>query len=458
MAEKPIKIGMISLGCPKNQVDAEVMLAGLQKEGFALTNEPGLADVVVINTCGFIEDAKKESIENILEMAQLKKEGRIKGIVVTGCLAERYFKEMQQEFPEVDAILSVGRAGDIAQAARRAAGGEKLFLDGKPQTLALGGERVLTTLPFFAYLKIAEGCDNRCSYCIIPKLRGPFRSRPMEEIVAEAERLVKGGVRELILVAQDTTRYGEDLYGSGRLAELMRRLCRIAGLRWLRVLYCYPDRVTDELIDTIAQEEKIVKYIDLPIQHVSPEIVRRMNRRDDKQALEALIAKLRARIPGLTLRTTLIVGFPGETQAQFEELVRFVRGIRFERLGAFAYSREEGTPAAKFEDQIDEELKRRRQEIIMDEQAGITEQLNAKAVGTVIEVLVEGFDRYAGCYFGRSRADAPDIDGKVFIRSKAKLRPGSFIRAKVEEALDYDLICTPADPAGPEEKQEDGSR
>ncbi|HEX3027542.1 MAG TPA: 30S ribosomal protein S12 methylthiotransferase RimO [Clostridia bacterium] len=435
-----IKVGLISLGCPKNQVDAETMLAGLSSAGFGITKDAGLADVVIINTCGFIEDAKKESIENILEMAQLKKEGTIKGIVVTGCLAERYYKEMQQEFPEVNCILTVGRAGDIEQAVRAAFDGGSLFLDGKPEQLELGGKRVVTTLPFFAYLKIAEGCDNCCSYCVIPKLRGRFRSRPMEDILDEARRLVGGGVRELTLVAQDTTRYGEDLYGRMMLPGLLRELCKIEKLEWIRLLYCYPDKVTDELIDTIADEPKIAKYIDLPIQHVSTRIVRQMNRRDDRAKLETLIGRLREKIPGLTLRTTLIVGFPGETQEEFAELIEFVKQIRFERLGAFAYSREDGTPAAEMDGQIEEELKLRRQEIVMEEQSRINDELNQKMVGGAVKVLIEGFDRYAECYFGRSEADAPDIDGKIFVQSKQKLEPGTFQMVRISGVMDFDLL------------------
>lgn len=435
-----IKVGMISLGCPKNQVDAEVMLAGLKKAGCELTSQAELADVVVVNTCGFIEDAKRESIENILDMAQLKKAGRIKGIVVTGCMAERYFEEMKAEFPEVDSIVTVGCEGSILKAVQAASGNEELHLNAQPGELPLGGERILTTQPFTAYLKIAEGCDNFCTYCIIPKLRGKYRSRPIEELAREAQQLVEGGVRELILVAQDTTRYGIDLYGEFRLPELMRSLCKIMGLKWLRVLYCYPDAVTDELIDTIANEEKIVKYIDLPIQHVSERIVRRMNRHDDKEKLIGLIKRLRERIPGLTLRTTLIVGFPGETDQEFEELMEFVREIRFDRLGAFAYSPEEGTPAAEFADQIDDECKRSRQETVMDEQETIAEELAERKISETIEVLIEGDDPETGCSYGRSRADAPDIDGRVYIEAGGKsLKPGEFVMVKITGADTYDL-------------------
>lgn len=435
----PIKVGMISLGCPKNQVDAEGMLALLRDAGCELTPNADNADVIIINTCGFIEDAKKESIENILEMAQLKKEGKIKGIVVSGCLAQRYYKEMQQEFPEVNCVLSVGSAGKIVEAVETACEGKKLSLESAPEDLEFKSGRVMTTLPFYSYIKIAEGCNNRCTYCIIPTLRGRYRSRPMEEIIEEAKGLAKGGVKELVVVAQDTTRYGQDIYGKLMLPQLLKELCKIEKLKWIRILYCYPDCVTDELIDVIASEEKVVKYIDLPIQHVNARIVRDMNRRDDRKSLTALIAKIRARIPNVTLRTTLIVGFPGETEEEFAELTDFVKEIRFERLGAFAYSQEEGTPAAEMPNQIDEDIKKRRQEIIMDEQSRIAQEQNEKKIGETVEVLCEGYDRYAECFFGRSSADAPDIDGKIFFTAKSKPQSGSFVKVKITDVCDYDL-------------------
>lgn len=435
----PIKVGMISLGCPKNQVDAELMLAQLHDEGYVLTSHVDNADVVVINTCGFIEDAKKESIENILEMGSLKKEGKIKGIVVTGCLAQRYFKEMPKEFPEVNCILSVGSDSGIGRAVKAAYEGQSLNLESAPEKLELAGNRIITTLPFFSYIKIAEGCDNRCSYCIIPYLRGRYRSRPIDDIVKEAQKLADGGVKELVVVAQDTTRYGRDLYGKLALPELLKRLCKIEKLRWIRVLYCYPDCVTDELIDTIASEEKIVKYIDLPIQHVSDRIIKTMNRRGSRAELEALIEKMRGKIPGLILRTTLITGFPGETDKDFEELQEFVKTVKFDRLGVFTYSREDGTPAADMPDQVDEEIKKRRQEIIMEDQQRIADENNQKMIGKTIEVLCEGFDRYAECFFGRSRADAPDIDGKVFFTAANKPKPGSFVNVRITDVCDYDL-------------------
>jgi ribosomal protein S12 methylthiotransferase len=435
----PIKVGMISLGCPKNQVDAEIMLARLRDADCELTPDAGNSDVVIINTCGFIEDAKKESIENILEMAQLKKEGTIKGIVVSGCLAQRYYKEMQSEFPEVNCILSVGSAGGIVEAVKTAYAGELRNFESAPEQLEISGKRVITTLPFYSYIKISEGCDNRCTYCIIPTLRGRYRSRPMQEILEEARQLADGGVKELVVVAQDTTRYGQDLYNRLMLPELLKQLCKIGKLRWIRILYCYPDRITDELIEVIATEDKIVKYIDLPIQHVNARVVKDMNRRDDKASLTALIAKLRDRIPGLTLRTTLIVGFPGETEDEFGELCDFVKEIRFERLGVFAYSREDGTPAAEMPNQIDEDIKLRRQEIIMDEQTRIADENNQIMIGRTIEVLCEGYDRLAECNFGRSRADAPDIDGKVFFTAAKKPHAGSLVKVKITEVFDYDL-------------------
>lgn len=442
----PIKVSMISLGCPKNQVDAEVMLAKLHDAGFKLEKNVGLSDVVVINTCAFIEDAKKEAIENILEMAKLKKEGTIKGIVVSGCLPQRYFEQMREEFPEVDCLLQVGCAGDIVKAVRAACDGRRIGLAASPEQLELGGSRIKTTLPFYSYLKIAEGCDNHCSYCVIPSLRGRYRSRPMEELVAEAEKLAGSGVKELTLVAQDTTRYGQDLYGRLMLPELLRRLCGVDGLEWIRVLYCYPDYITDELIDTVANEEKIVKYIDLPIQHVNDRILRDMRRPMKKAKLEALIAKLRERIPGLTLRTTLIVGFPGETQEEFSELAQFVRDTRFERLGAFCYSQEEGTPAAEMPDQLDEETKQRRQDIIMTEQETVAQELNSAMQGHTVRVLAEGYDRYAECFFGRSAADAPDIDGKIFFTSARRVHSGEFVDVKINDVCDLDLFgeeCVP---------------
>lgn len=434
------KIAMVSLGCSKNQIDAEIMLKSLQKAGYELVSEAGLSDVTIVNTCGFIQSAKEEAIENILELATLKKEGTIKAIIVTGCLAERYKDEIMTEMDEVDAVLGIGAYDRLEEAIEKALNKEKMSAYDKKEKLSLNGERLLTTLPYYAYIKIAEGCDNCCSYCAIPSIRGRFRSRPMEEIVEEASALAKDGVRELVVIAQDTTRYGEDLYGEYKLAELLKRLSKVEDLKWIRVLYCYPDKITDELIEVIASEEKIVKYLDIPIQHCNKDVLSAMNRGMDKESITALMKKLRERVPGITLRTTLIVGFPGETKENFEELCEFVGEVKFDRLGAFTYSAEEGTKAASFDNQIDEDEKIRRAEIIMDEQGVIMERLNEEKIGKTIEVLVEGFDKFGECYFGRSEADAPDIDGKIFFTSKKKHIMGDFCQVTIDEVMDYDLI------------------
>lgn len=434
------KIAMVSLGCSKNQIDAEIMLKSLQKAGYELVSEAGLSDVTIVNTCGFIQSAKEEAIENILELATLKKEGTIKAIIVTGCLAERYKDEIMTEMDEVDAVLGIGAYDRLEEAIEKALNKEKMSAYDKKEKLSLNGERLLTTLPYYAYIKIAEGCDNCCSYCAIPSIRGRFRSRPMEEIVEEASALAKDGVRELVVIAQDTTRYGEDLYGEYKLAELLKRLSKVEDLKWIRVLYCYPDKITDELIEVIASEEKIVKYLDIPIQHCNKDVLASMNRGMDKESITALMKKLRERVPGITLRTTLIVGFPGETKENFEELCEFVGEVKFDRLGAFTYSAEEGTKAASFDNQIDEDEKIRRAEIIMDEQGVIMERLNEEKIGKTIEVLVEGFDKFGECYFGRSEADAPDIDGKIFFTSKKKHIMGDFCQVTIDEVMDYDLI------------------
>ncbi|TCL43830.1 30S ribosomal protein S12 methylthiotransferase RimO [Harryflintia acetispora] len=436
----PIKVGMVSLGCSKNQVDSEIMLSLLKKGGYELCADSGLCDVVIVNTCGFIEDAKKESIENILEFCTLKKEGRIKVIVVTGCLAERYREEVAKEIPEADVVLGIGKNSEIVEAIGRALNGERVVEFGDKYDLPLSGERIISNLPFFAYLKVADGCSNRCTYCAIPSIRGDFRSRGMEDILAEARWMAEGGVKEINVVAQDTSRYGEDLCGKPMLPELLRKLCKIDGIKWIRLLYLYPDRISDELIDVIAKEDKIVKYMDIPLQHCSGEVLRRMNRRGDRGTLTALLQKIRARIPGVVLRTTLICGFPGETKEQFEELCEFVDEIRFERLGCFAYSAEEGTPAASMEGQLDESEKLHRCEIVMEQQMGHAERFNERMIGKVLEVAVEGYDRYAESYFGRSYMDAPDIDTKTFFTSEHPLSIGDFVQVKVEDTIDYDLM------------------
>lgn len=436
-----VRVGMVSLGCNKNQVDAERMLHKIKKAGYQLVSDAALADIAVINTCGFIQSAKQEAIDTILEFAELKKEGRIKKIVITGCLAERYREEVAELIPEADAVVGIGCNDDIVSVLERIDGGEVVQAFDDKEKLPLTGERVQTTLSFYSYLKIAEGCDNCCSYCAIPYIRGRYRSVPMEQLVFEARRLVGNGVRELILVAQDTTRYGTDLYGECRLPKLLTELCKIDELKWIRLLYCYPERVTDRLLDVMASERKIVKYMDLPIQHCDGEILKKMNRSGDEQSLRALIEKIRNRIPGITLRTTLITGFPGETEEQFSRLAEFVQDMKFDRLGCFPFSPEEGTPAEKMEGQLDDEVKERRAEVIMDQQMLIAVKKNKKLVGKTIEIIVEGFDRYGECYFGRSAADAPEIDGKIFFTSPDKrLVFGKFINVEITDILDYDLI------------------
>ena len=434
-------VGMVSLGCAKNQVDGEVLMASLKNAGFLTVDDAALADIAIVNTCGFIESAKRESIEEILELAALKKEGKIKKLVITGCLSERYQKEMHQELPEADAVLGIGANGDIAPLLTKMME-ENTYVESFPDKarMPLCGDRELTTPSYFAYVKIAEGCDNRCSYCAIPLIRGGYRSRTMESIEEECKSLVANGAKELVLIAQDTSRYGIDLYGEYSLAKLMARLCRIDGLRWLRVLYCYPDSITDELLDTMAREEKIVKYIDLPLQHASGPILKAMNRRGDRQSLTALMNKIRERVPGVVLRTTLITGFPGETEEDFTELAEFVKDVKFQRLGCFAYSQEEGTPAAELPGQLDEEVKAHRAELIMDRQMEIMERQGMELIGKTLEVLVEGYDRYAECWFGRSWRDAPDVDGKIFFTTGGKRpRLGSFVQVRVEDCMDCDL-------------------
>lgn len=432
---------MVSLGCPKNQVDAEHMLFDLRQNGFEIVADAALADVVVINTCGFIESAKQEAIDTILEFCTLKQEGRIKAVIATGCLAERYKDEMMKEIPELDAVIGLGSNDKLVDIIRQ------IYSDGMPvcaygnkTDLSMEGGRIISTEPFYAYLKIAEGCSNCCTYCAIPSIRGRYRSRKMEDVIAEAKWLAENGVTELVVVAQDTTRYGEDLYGKSMLPELLKELCRIEGFKWIRTLYCYPERITDELLDTIAAEDKLVKYLDMPIQHCSGDILKAMNRYGDRQFLTELIKKIREKIPGIILRTTLIAGFPGETEEQFEELCEFVKEIQFERLGCFAYSPEEGTKAYDMPDQIHLKVREHRADIIMEEQMVISDRLNERAMGKTFEVVCEGFDRYAECYYGRSAADAPEIDGKIFFDSDKKIRVGEYVKVLVDDTLDYDLI------------------
>lgn len=435
------RVGMVSLGCPKNQIDAEHILYDLKKQGFQIVSDAALADVVIINTCGFIESAKQEAIDTILEFCTLKEEGRIKAVIATGCLAERYRDEMKEEIPELDAVVGIGSNDKICDIIREILVDKKCVCSyGEKTGLSMEGGRIISTEPFYAYIKIAEGCSNNCTYCAIPSIRGAYRSRPMENILQEARWLAENGVTELVVVAQDTTRYGEDIYGKSMLPQLLEELCRIDGFKWIRTLYCYPERITDELLEVIAKEDKLVKYLDIPIQHCNGEILRKMNRHGDRESLTALIGKIREKIPGVVIRTTLITGFPGETEEQFEELCEFVKKIRFERLGCFAYSPEEGTPAEKFDDQIHLKIREQRAEIIMEEQMVISEQLNEQAMGKTFEVVAEGFDRYAECYYGRSAVDAPEIDGKIFFLSEDKIRVGEYVNVKIDDTLDYDLI------------------
>ena len=433
-----MKIGFVSLGCPKNQLDAEVMLHELVMAGYELTADETEADVVIINTCGFIESAKKEAIDNILVIAWLKENRELKGLIVTGCLAERYRNTILEEFPEVDAVLGVGSIHNIVEAVGKVLEGEKYTSFEDKNCVRLGGDRVLTTPEYAAYLKIAEGCDNRCTYCAIPSIRGKFRSRPMEDIIAEAKDLESLGVKELTLVAQDTTKYGQDLYGEYKLAELLHKISEETQIPWLRILYCYPDKITDELIAEMRDNDRVCKYIDLPMQHIADGVLKKMNRHGGSALIREVVAKLRREIPDVVIRTTFIVGFPGETDEDFTELCEFVNENKFEHVGVFTYSREEGTPAYKME-QIDEQIKLDRYDIIMRDQLGINEEYNEKKIGTVIRVICEGFDPISEAYYGRSEADAPDIDGKIYFTGKKGILPGTFVDVEINEVIEYDL-------------------
>ena len=434
------KIGMISLGCPKNQVDAEMMLSSLCDDGFEIVGEVEGADIVIINTCGFIGDAKKEAIDTILEVCQLKEEGSVGAVVVTGCLAQRYKEEIMNEIPEVDAVVGIGANGDIAKVCREVLKNKKVNVFPPKLSLPLEGGRVLTTPSHYAYLKIAEGCSNCCTYCAIPKIRGKFRSREMENIIAQAKSLAENGVKELIVVAQDTTKYGIDLYGELKLSELLRELCKIDGIEWIRTLYCYPESITDELIETMASEKKICKYIDIPLQHCDGDVLKRMNRRGDRESLTALINKLRDKMPELVIRTTFIVGFPGETEENFESLCEFADEMKFDRYGCFAYSAEEDTPAAAMENQIDEEIKAERAGVMNSQQQRIFEDKLEALTGKEMTVIVDGFDENEMLYFGRSYMDAPEIDTVVIISCEEELLPGQFVTGIVKGSLDGELI------------------
>ncbi len=435
-----IKVGMVSLGCPKNQMDAELMLAKLQQAGMTVTAESGLAQVVIVNTCGFIEEAKQEAIENILEFAKLKEEGQIQKIIVTGCLAQRYKEELCRELPECDAVLGLGANGDIVEAVNAVMAGDTLSRFPSLDRWPMDGDRLQTTPDFFAYLRVADGCNNCCTYCAIPLIRGGLRSRDMDAVVKEAQTLAEKGVKELVLVAQDTTLYGADKEGRALLPQLLDRLCEIDGLHWIRLLYCYPEHITEELLDTIARQDKIVKYMDIPIQHAAGSVLRRMNRPGDRETLTALMTHIREKIPDMVLRTTVMVGFPGETEADFTHLCEFLKEIRFERLGCFAFSPEEGTAAADMPDQIPEKVKQRRRDIVMQAQERIADEYNQAQIGKTVEVLVESFDRYAECWFGRTQGDAPDIDTKVFFTTKKRVVPGDFVQVKITDCMDWDLL------------------
>lgn len=435
------KVGMISLGCPKNQVDAEHMLALMDAEGWKIVDYVDGCDVVIVNTCGFIDDAKKEAIENILDMVELKKEGVIGKIIVTGCLAQRYKEEIVKEIPEVDAVIGIGANGDIIKTVEEVMSGVDTIENYPPQCeLPLEGQRILTTPQYWAYLKIGEGCSNRCTYCTIPSIRGNMRSRSMENIIDEAKQLAELGVKELILIAQDTTSYGLDLYGELKLPELLNELCKIDSIEWIRLLYCYPDRITDELIETMKNQDKVVNYIDLPLQHADDKILKAMNRRGDQALIRSVISKLRTEIPDVVIRTTFIVGFPGEGEKEFETLAEFVNEIEFDRLGVFTFSPQEGTPAFDMDNQVDEDVKTRRGEIIMQDQYSIMEEKNNEKIGKIYKVVVEDYDGYSDSYTGRTYMDAPEIDGLVKFTSQKDLEVGDFVNVEIFDIEDYDLI------------------
>ena len=434
------KIGFVSLGCSKNLVDTEVMLHHLAQAGYEITPEAEEADIIILNTCGFIESAKSESIDNILDLAWLKEHGKLKGLICTGCLAERYREQIMDEMPEVDALLGVGSLDAVTDAVKAVEKGEKFTAFADKNTAPLGGDRILTTPEYTAYVKIAEGCDNKCTYCAIPSIRGKLRSRPIEDIVKEAKELEALGVKELNLIAQDTTRYGLDLYGEYKLAALVRAISDATSIPWIRLLYCYPDKITDELIDELRDNPRLVPYMDIPIQHFSDKILLAMNRHGNSDTIRDAVRRLRENVPGITLRTTAMVGFPGEDDQDFTALCRFIKEARFDRFGAFTYSAEEGTPAALLPDPIDEETKAARYDALMEIQLDISAALQSEKIGNRVTVLCEGYDNVAQTHFGRSEADAPDVDGKIYFSAPRRVRPGEFVTVKITEALDYDLI------------------
>lgn len=443
-----MKIGVVSLGCPKNLVDSETMLGLIHEENYEITNDPSDAEIIIVNTCGFIESAKEESINTILQMAEYKKSGSCKYIIVTGCLSQRYAEELFSELPEADAIAGVEVYDEIGSIIKRVMNGEHFIMleRSKPDVIYTSKEtflpRILTTPSYTAYLKIAEGCDNCCSYCAIPKIRGPYRSKPMAQVLKEAKALADNGVKELIVVAQDTTRYGEDLPGGKLLlADLLKELNKIESLKWIRVMYCYPNNFTDELIETFASLDKVCKYVDLPLQHASNRLLASMNRYDTREEVETLLAKLRKRIPGIVIRTTFIVGFPGETDADFEELKEFVEQQRFENAGVFAYSQEEGTVAGAMPNQIPDEIKQERYHELMALQAQISEEIHKDTEGQTLEVLVEGIEEDgSGLHYGRSYREAPNIDGLVFIENPGDIKPGCFVKVNILQGFTYESV------------------
>lgn len=437
-----MKLGMISLGCPKNLVDSEVMLGIIRERNFDITNDPAQADIIIVNTCGFIESAKEESINTILQMSDYKTDGACQYLIVTGCLSQRYAQELSENIPEVDAFVGTECFTDIAWILDQVMNGNKVIHMHKNREEAEIHLRMLTTPAYMAYLKIAEGCDNCCSYCIIPKLRGPYTSRPYEEVLSEAKELAKSGIKELIVVAQDTTRYGEDLYNKLMLPQLLKDLNDIDGIEWIRVMYCYPNNFTDELIGAFATLDKVCKYVDIPLQHASNRLLSSMNRYDTKEEVEALLEKLRTRVPGIVIRTTFIVGFPGETEADFEELKEFVAKQKFENAGVFKYSQEEGTVAGSMPDQIEEEIKENRYHELMALQAEISEEIHQDLEGEELLVVIEGFDaENADLAVARSYREAPEIDGNIFVENAASLKVGDFVKVRIVQGFTYEMVA-----------------
>ena len=440
MTQPNPKVGMISLGCPKNQVDAELMLAKLMEEGYELSDQIGGCDAVLINTCGFIDDAKREAIDNILEVAEYKSAGLIGHIIVTGCMAERYHDDILDEFPEVDAVVDIGDDENIARIVKEVVG--ETYIDRRVDKLLLplNGDRILTTPSYWAYLKISEGCSNNCAFCAIPGIRGKFRSRAMEDIVAEAKDLAANGIKEIILIGQDTSLYGKDLYKKLMLPELLNQLCDIEGLEWIRFLYTYPERITDELLDTMAAQPKVCHYLDIPLQHANKKVLKTMHRVGGREEFEALVERIRSKVPDMCIRTTVMAGFPGETEEEFNDLAEFVKAMKFDNLGCFAFSPEEGTKAADMPDQLEDDVKQHRAELIMEQQHNIVLENNQKHIGRVLKVLCDGFDEDASCYVGRSYMQVPEIDGTVLFGALDEVLPGQFIDIEIIGADEYDLI------------------